>query len=217
MAISEYPTGAAQLVADTPIGTEQQDFIIQLNALGHQLIAQGLPLNAERVMRGNSWWVLGAAAAPVTALPTTTAQNSLFNGEGAGGKALIIDSFMLLVATSQTAAGSFGLAVMLNPPTIVAPASAGIALRSLSGKSNYGGKAVFAAGLSSLINSGWMPWGTSYNEVGTTNLMTQLDIPVNGSIIVPPQGMLNMSVLANAATGTIQLGVRWHEVQLALG
>src|SRR5216684_3804165 len=217
MAISEYPTGAAQLVADTPIGTEQQDFIIQLNALGHQLIAQGLPLNAERVRRGNSWWVLGAAAAPVTALPTTTAQNSLWNGEAAGGKILVIDSLILLIATSQTVAGGFGAVLMLNPPTVTAPTSAAITFRSLSGKTNYGGKAILAAGLTGLTNSGWMPWGSSYNEVGATNLMTAIDVPVDGKIQVPPGGMLNGSVIANAATGTIQLGFRWHEIQMPQG
>src|SRR6266851_5898046 len=159
-----YPTAKTQLVNDIIIATEQVDQVEQVSAIGSLLIAQHLPIHAERVRRGNSWWVLGAAAAPVAALPTTVAQNSLWNGEAAGGKILVIDSLILLVATSQTVAGGFGAVLMLNLPTVTAPTLAAITFRSLSGKTNYGGKAILAAGLTGLTNSGWMPWGSSFNE-----------------------------------------------------
>src|SRR3954466_14614029 len=76
---------------------------------GELLTVNGLPLKTESVRLGDVWTCQIATASAFTnvaAMPTTRAELALYNGEGGGGKSLIIDSVWFLSLTSVTAAAS---------------------------------------------------------------------------------------------------------------
>src|SRR5882762_9231390 len=75
-----------------PENREDEQF--HLNNRGDQVVSQGLPELTELVRLGGSWQVaLSTGLAALTALPTTTAGLSLWNGEPSNGKCYAIDSF----------------------------------------------------------------------------------------------------------------------------
>src|SRR4051794_18905399 len=118
----------------------REDEQLQLNNHGDLLVAQGLPELTELVRLGDSWQVANSAGqAALTALPTTVAGLSLWNGEPATGKCYAIDSFgsweAVVDATQTDVTAIFACN---NKTPVTAPADAALAVRSLSGKT-YGG------------------------------------------------------------------------------
>lgn len=195
---------------------QQGDSVPRLGGGGEWLVLQSLPPLAEIVRMGNSYAAIQAAAvAPVTVLPSTTAQVSLWNGEADNGKSYVIDSVFGLVVVSAAAATNLGFAAMLNTGKKVQPAGSTLVQRGLSGKA-YGGKGavVLAA---TVTDDGWVPLGPSVPGPASQIGMS-FDYEVNGLYIVPPGGLFSMAALANTVTTiTVRMGLRWHEVPLALG
>ena len=75
----------------------------------------------ELTRRGTTFGKLtDAVAAIATAIPTTTAAHTLWNGEPIGGKCYIIDSLTWYCITSTGAASSFGMLACLNPTVVTA-------------------------------------------------------------------------------------------------
>jgi hypothetical protein len=190
-----------------------------MNSRGEGLVAQALPERSEIVRLGESYGIIAATAvAPVVALPTTTAQLSLWNGEPDGGKSYIIDSLIGMVAVSAAAATGVGFAGMLNkgrvtkPTNDLAPATAAFGLAG----HQYSGKA-YVDLAATVVDDGWHPIGSAV--VGpASQIALPFEALVYGIYIVPPGGMFSMAVLANTATTiTAKQGLRWHEVQLDLG
>lgn len=185
-----------------------------VNSRGDSLVALGLPPLAEVVRMGESYGVVQASAvAPVVALPTATAQVSLWNGEPDGGKSYVIDSVFATVVVSAGAATGIGLAGMLNKGRVSAMTADltpfGLAGHAYAGK----GKVDLAA---TVVDDGWHPIGNSV--VGpASQIGLNVDVKVNGLYIVPPGGAFSIAALANTVTTiTVKMGIRWHEVQLDL-
>lgn len=188
-----------------------------VNSRGDALVALGLPPASELVRLGESYGVVQAAAvAPVVALPTTTAQVSLWNGESDGGKSYVIDSVFMTVVVSAGAATGIGLAGMLNKGRVSAmTADINSSIFGLAGHAYAGkGKVDLAA---TVVDDGWHPIGNSI--VGpASQIGLNIDVEVYGKYIVPPGGAFSLAALANTVTTiTVKMGCRWHEVQLDLG
>ena len=71
-----------------------EDQQVLINNRGDHLVAQALPELTELVRLGDTWQVkLATGLAALTALPTTVAGISIYNGEPATGKCYIIEAF----------------------------------------------------------------------------------------------------------------------------
>lgn len=192
---------------------------LHLNNRGDQIVAQGLPELTEIVRLGQSYQVITSTAfSSLTAIPTTAAAISLFNGEPATGMCYIIDSiFAVKVLADSGQVDANALWAMNNIANKTAPTSAGLTIRSLAGRAAYGGRAVVGTALS-VTNEGWFPHAGSQPPVagGTVGSPWEvLDVPVRGLYIVPPGGMFNLhTVQVTTQASNWQAGVRWHEAQL---
>jgi hypothetical protein len=201
-----------------PNWPEGADSPMCINNRGDVSVVQSLPPAAELVRLGQSYFSLGTAVAPVAALPTTTAHLSLWNGEAQGGKCYVIDAIGTMLNASAGAAINLGLAVQLNTTNPIANPAGAVAIKSLSGKANYGGKGNSKASVTVTNDSAWHEVGTQLICANTANITLSVEFNVYGRYIVPPQGMFSLASLCNAAgTATAFPIVFWHEVQLALG
>jgi hypothetical protein len=194
---------------------ELQPTAAYTNSRGETLTAQSLPERAELTRLGNSWVIRTAAVACVTAVPTTTAPASIWNGEPAGGKSYVIDNIGWVCTTSNAAATMFGLLACLNVlPLASQPASTDtLAISSLNGR-KYSGKAGMSHTVT-VVDDNWVALGNA----GNTNALTAtvgytLWVPIEGLIIVPPGYLLNLAVIAQSTTAFGKFMVQYHEVQL---
>lgn len=201
-----------------PENREDEQF--HLNSRGDQLVAQALPERTEIVRLGDSWQtMLAAGVAPLTAIPTTTAALVLWNGEAANGKSYVIDTvFCTEGVVDVTQSNMTSLFVMLGRPPVTTPTDVALAIRSLSGKNAYSGRARTVVG-GTVVNDSWFPAGTSAPAAAAAagSAWKTLDWPINGLYIIPPGGSFNLHAVKAAATAAqCFIGVRWHEVQLIL-
>jgi hypothetical protein len=200
-----------------PENREEEQF--HLNSRGDQIVVQGLPELTELVRLGDSWQVANATGqAALTALPTTVAGLTLWNGEPATGKSYAIDSFgsweAVVDATQTDVTAIFACN---NKTPVTAPTDAALAIRSLSGKS-YGGKARTVAG-GTIVNDGWFAHGTPGAQMAAAAAGANWkvnEIICRGLYLVPPGGAFNVQAAKAAAAAAAQqfFFVRWHEVQV---
>lgn len=197
----------------------RDDVSVALNNRADVLVAPSMTELTELVRLGGSWQVaLSTGLAALTALPTTTAGLSLWNGEPSNGKCYAIDSFgSVEEVIDATQADTTALFAMNNKIPVTAPTDAGLSIRSLSGKSGYDGKArtVSAA---AVTNDGWFAHGPQpplAPAVAGANWKVN-ECPVRGLYLLCPNGMFNIvAVKAGAAAAAQQFYfIRWHEVQI---
>lgn len=204
--------GKSDAIADANQGEEVP---LCVNPRGDILIARGMPGISELVrMRQSYMAIVATAVAPVTALPTTTAQMTLWNGEQENGKIYVLDSVGVFVTVSAAAATAVGLCALMNIGKKTAPTSA-LTPRGLAGQA-YRGTGIVAVG-ATVTNDVWITMGSS--NVGPTSQIGQtLDWSLNGQYVVPPGHMFSLSAIANTGTTiTCRCFMRWHEVLLPVG
>jgi hypothetical protein len=198
-------------------GTDEQP---QLNNRGEQIVANGLPLLAQLVNSGNSYWAgTTTAAAPVVAIPTTAALIALWNGEPDNGKSYIIDSVWVVQVVVTAAIQAMGILANVSQAQIPTAITNTITPRPLRGNLPYRGAGRVAVGITlgavDGIAANWMPIGTVAAPANTLQVGTITDVDLKGLIIIPPKGQLSLTALAGAATASsIQIGFRWHEALL---
>lgn len=195
-------------------GDEQQS--PQINPRGDLCITQSLPELTELVRLGDSWSVVGAASAPLTAVPTTTAGLSLWNGEPMGtGKCYAIDSFGTVeIVTDATQQNSLALFALNTKGAFAAPTDLAQTKGSMSGRV-YGGKARTV--VATVTDDGWAPHGPS--APGATAFAGGVwrvhEALVRGLYLVPPQGLFSVAAAKTVATAAqIRYFIRWHEVKV---
>ena len=204
--------GRSEPILDCNTGEEVP---ININPHGDLIIAHGMPGVSELVRMRKSYMAIAASAvAPVTALPTTSAQLTLWNGENDGGLIYVIDSVGVFTTVSAGAATAIGLFACMHTGKKAA-AVADLTIRGLAGQA-YRGTATADVG-ATVVNDVWIPIGTA--NVGPASQIGQtLDVPVNGLYIVPPGHMFSLAAVANTTTTiTTRCLIRWHEVQLPVG
>jgi hypothetical protein len=191
---------------------------MHLSSRGEQLVAQAQPELSELVRLGGSWHVLSAAAAALTAVPSTTSGLSLWNGEPDNGKCYAIDSFGTVeIVTDATQQNSLALFASLSVGKITAPTDAGLVKASLSGRAASGTLAKVAAGATTLAADVWSPHGPS--TPGATAFAGAVwrvtETMVRGLYLVRPGGQFSIAAAKVAATASqIRYFIRWHEIQL---
>jgi hypothetical protein len=189
-----------------------------LNSRGDLLVAQSLPALTELVRLGNSWHILGAATAALTAVPTTTAGHSLWNGESDTGKSYLIDSFGTVeIVTDATQQNSIAIFACMSVGKIAAVTDAALVKASMSGRPASATLARTAAGATTLAADVWSPHGpsTPANTAFAGAVWRVVEANVNGMYIVRPGGMFSIAAAKTVATASqIRYFIRWHEVQL---
>jgi len=139
---------------------------------------------------------------------------TIYNGEKPGGKSYIIDR-MFAHALVTAANSVYGIWAQINQRD-AAPIGAddlSAEIRPTNGGAKYKGEA-FVGINETVVAEGWFPWGESANHVTVTTPGAQLNAPVDGKLIVPPQNALSITVVSNSATNTFTCGAYWYEVQL---
>lgn len=188
-----------------------------LNAAGALRIVNTWPTLTELVKQGGTFGVLSAATAALTAVPTTTAGHSLYNGESDGGKSYIIDSFGTVeIVIDATQANSIAIFALLNKGRQTAITDAGLTRASMSGEA-YGGLARTAAG-GTVVDEGWQPYGPA-TPVGGSALAGDIwrvtEARPDGLYLVKPGHLFSIACAKLAATASqIRYFIRWHEVQI---
>lgn len=227
MSYPETLYGQVKGTADVYNGNSGQPVPLQTNNRGDLLVAQSLPHYAELTRLGGGWAgrnTTGVAA--VTANPAITASHyTLYNGElVSNGKSLVIARIVVdKFVTDATQTNPFKLLAEVSGAGIeTAPTNASNSKSSLSGKGTYAGLARIALS-QTVVGSAWFSLGTtpSHGAGGTfaSDANTSMDVPIDGMIIVPPTGELNLAVVEATAAAAVQFfyTVFWYEVLLALG
>jgi len=184
---------------------------------GDLMVAQGLPALADIVRQGGSWQILGAAIAPLTAVPTTTAGHSLWNGEtGNSAKAYFIDSFGCVeIVTDATQQNSLALFAAMEPGEFASPTDAALTKASLSGRAAGGTNAKTLA--SATVTGVWTPHGPSAPGAAAFagGVWRVHECQVNGLYMVRPKGLFSIAAAKTVATASqLRYFIRWHEVLL---
>jgi len=211
----------------TPLGTVRGTTIpnsadssqsdLAITPRGDLVVAHGLPELAELVRHGGSWQIIGAATAALTAVPTTTAGHSLWNGEtGATGKVYVIDSFGVVeIITDATQQNSLALFAAMEAGEFTAPTDAGLTKASLSGRVAGGTSARTVAGAT--VAGVWTPHGPS--APGATAFAGAVwrvhEFQAKGLYLVRPKGLFSIAAAKTVATASqLRYFIRWHEVLL---
>ncbi len=192
---------------------------IVVNNRGDQLVAAGLPPLTEVVRMGDTFGVLSAATAALTAVPTTTAGHSLYNMEPATGKSYVIDAFgcveIIADTTQQNSATLFAMNSVVG--SVAAPTDAGLTKVSMSGRNASQTAARTVAG-GTVVDNGWQPHGNTSPSSGGAiagQIWRVHEVKVDGLYIVRPGGQFNIAVAKSVATASqIRYFLRWHEIQL---
>lgn len=186
-----------------------------VNTRGDLMVAIALPERAELVRLGNSWAVQDTTSVAVVAgVPTTTAQNSFWNGEPDGGKSYVVDDVFCVSVTAGAAVTGHAIEGMLNKGPVAAPSAVSLTVSTMNGR-NYPGKIVVARS-ATVTNDGW--WTLSSNANATSwasaaDVWGAIDAPLAGRVIIPPRHLFSVSVLGVGTTAT-RCGMSWHEVQM---
>jgi hypothetical protein len=202
----------------------REDEQLHLNNRGDQIIVQGLPELTDLVRLGNSWQAQSTTGqAALTALPTTTAGFTLNNNESDSGLCYAIDSFgsweAVVDATQTDVTAIFAMMNKLNS----AQGSSGTAettIRSLSGRSNYGGNGTTLRG-ATVVNDGWFPHGSPTGQMAAAAAGANWkvnEVAARGLYLLPPGGSFSIQAVKAAAAAASQqfFFIRWHEVQLTV-
>lgn len=189
---------------------------LQVNQRGELIVAQGLPPLAELVRQGGSWQIIGAATAALTAVPTTTAGHSLWNGEADTGKCYVIDSFgaveIVVDATQQNGLAMFA---SMEAGKFTAPTDAGLVKASLSGRTASQTNARTVAGAT--VAGVWTPHGPAAAGASAVagGAWRVTECKPDGLYVVRPGGLFSIHCAKIAATASqIRFFIRWHEVQM---
>lgn len=185
------------------------------NELGESLVAFGLPPYAEMTRKGQGWGTMSTVAvAGLVVRPSTVAAFEIFNGYPTGAKSLIIDRlFWFNLVSTNVIEGFSGWACVTSAKAAVTSGS--FVVRGHSGKA-YGGP-VIAAASTTIVDSGWFPWGNAYNKgAGGVVPFGAIEARVEGRLIVPPQCSLCLHVVSSLVGDTFTQGASWYEDQITL-
>jgi len=203
-----------QGVIRSPLFTNQPTSY-SANEKSEQLVAQGLPPYTEMTRKGNGWQVMSVVAvAGLVVRPSTTAAFEIWNGNSVGGKSLIVDRMFWFNLVSTAAAEAFSGWAQVTAAKAAPSAGANVIVRGNSGKP-YGGAVIAALG-TTVVDSGWFPWGNTFGIVsGGTTPLGAIESRVEGRLVVPPQCALCMHVVSSLVGMTFTQGAGFYEEQIS--
>ena len=155
-----------------------------------------------------------AAVAALVVRPSTTAMATLFNNESGGGKAYVIERvFAHNLVTASEEQGGIWLCV--HPTGMAAPTNDITVRNNTGGKAAGGSLSIFDNG-ATVVNDGWFPWGAGeWTNLDGTAPGGQIEVHIDGEIVVPPQAGISLHVVATTTANTYTAGFHWFEVPLA--
>ena len=200
----------AKIATNPGGGSAGTDVQVRATPTAELIIAQ--PPYADLVRRNNGWATMSTAAvAGLVVRPTTTAAFEIYNGYSAGGPSLIIDRLFWHNLVSTNVIESFtGWAQVSTPDRVAAaPTSGSFTVRGSSGNAYAG--SVIAEASSTVVDSGWFPWGGFTKGAGGVVPHGALSVNVEGRIIVQPGGSLSLHVVSSLVGQTFTQGASWFE------
>lgn len=215
MGLTAHVTGVVRSKVDSVAEDGHgADGAVAVNPRGELMIACGLPGVADIVRMRQSYFVIQATAvAPIVAVPTTTAQVTLFNGEGDGGRCYVIDSFGTYVHVSAGAANEVSTLVCMGTGRKAAPTS-DLVPRGLAGQRYRGAAIVDLA--ATVTNDTWTTGQGAIGFAPASQLgMNNESRPALGTWVIPPGHYFSVAAVSNTATTiTVKNYIRWHEIQV---
>ena len=186
----------------------------QLSKGGELFVAQGLPSKFELSRLGATWYTIiptASAFTNVAALPTTRAELALYNAAPSSGKSLVIDQIAFLSLTDVTAAA--GVQIVYQVAAVAALTdNANVLISSPIGMA-YNGYAQRALAVTTMTANKWN-LGASANTGAAKTIGMGVVHEAQGQIIVRPGFTLGVNAIVGTATGTSQMSITWHEVEL---
>ena len=182
---------------------------------GNAHVSQGLPRHTEITRQGGGYQSMTTAAvAGLVVRPSTVALFTLWNGEPDGGMTYIVDRAFAFNLVSGAAQAFYGIWLCLHPTGMTKPTSDITAIKSLSGKSGYGGKAILDVD-ATVVDDGWFPYGPAgeAEEVGVLPGGI-LEAPIEGKLLVPPSAGVSIHVVSSTVNEDFTAGFGWYEHQL---
>lgn len=190
---------------------------------GSLLTTPGARLPFTEVTRGGGGWTAlnGTGAIPLAVLPTTLCIAEFYNNTNNTGVPYVMEIESLHAFRLLGTAAANGLAIwaQVTAPK-AAPTNGAVVVGSLSGRAPYttaAGSRVLVGNGTTVIASGWRPWGTS-----PMTLATEAALPgaswvaeVHGKYLVPPGCSLCITVVGEGATGTCNVGATWYETPVS--
>ncbi len=194
------------------ISTSQKKSLSATNE-GDLYVAQNLPPYTLMTMNDRGWSVMTTSAvAALIVRPSTTALGTLWNGESDGGKSYVIDRIFTQQLVSAAAASRWGIWACVHPIGMAAVTADITAIKSSSGKTNYGGAARFDVG-ATVVDDGWFPWGNGFDVEATGTLGGNQSAPmIGGRLVIPPSAGLSIHVVASSVNEDFCVGASWYEV-----
>lgn len=201
--------GTVECLSELP-GGESAPLVI--NPRGDLSIARALPEYAENGRLRNGYYVMQqTAVAPVVALPTTTAQVTLFNGELDMGKTYFVThvgAFCAVSAAAATELAVLGCMGQGKKATVVSD----ITPKGLAGQRYKGMGLVDLA--ATVTNDTWSAIVGSIGNAPASQIGMNVEREIGGLIVIPPGHYFSIAVVANTVTTiTVRQYIRWFEIQ----
>jgi hypothetical protein len=169
---------------------------------------------ANLVNQGVVWRAKSVTTAAVIAPPTTASIFTLQNfGPDGGLSYVILDIFATCIAAPATL-NNMGIMGVVNNAKVAAATASVTPFNMKARAGTYGGNALLPAPGANVVDTGWSAMSNSVTgNIASLPGMTIYQ-RINGLIVIPAGGMFGLTVIANAAGVTVQLGATWAEVKL---
>jgi hypothetical protein len=173
----------------------------------------------ERTRAGRQFRAIGVAAgaAPVQAVPTTTATHFLYNPDPA--RSYVVDTIDMMLLSGTATIGATIWAIV-TPITSTIPAAATGSLIQSASAGGLQSKAIFATAYTIPTPSGNQQWGIvsqTSQPGGVPGVGGCFSADVRGGIAIPPGKGMGLVVFAGTGTSPLYVpSVTWYEAELDL-
>lgn len=199
-------------------GTTTEDRRLEGSVRGGMFVQKDLPDYTQLVNENAVWsFTEASAVAAVTAVPTTTAQVTLYNNEASGGKSYVIMAVFGTQVGNGAALNSWHLMHLVQLASPTTRPTQDIARASIGGhktpSTTYGGNAIIDLA-ATVVDDLWKPIGPFAGTTVASLTGTSIYFWMHGSVILAPGGEYSLVGVASATGITTRLGMTWAEVQL---
>ena len=187
---------------------------LQVNKRGDLYVTEGLPAFTYLVNSGCVWRAKSAATACVVAVPTTASIFTLQNTQSDGGLSFVILDLFAMSVVMEATFQQAHLIYVVNGARVANQTASVTPVNARARASAYVGSAICAAPGANVVDTGWFPAGISTTTVLVSLPGQALYCRMDGLIVLPPGGLMGVSVMGADVTNTYHVGATWAEVQL---
>jgi len=187
---------------------------LQANKRGDLYTIQGLPDFTYLVNSGCVWRAKSVATACVIAVPTTASIFTLQNTQSDGGLSFVIIDLFAMNVVADAMFTQANIIYVVNGARVANQTASVTPVNAKARSAAYAGSAICAAPGANVVDTGWFPACNStisnLNSLPGQALYARMD----GLIVLPPGGVMGVSVYGADVTFTYHVGATWAEVQL---